>query len=274
MSFFKKIEKLLNFLFLLIEKPARINLILNDNEVWREKFRKKYPHQKELDQVDFFSPELKPEVLHLDTYCFLSGGSTIPDLLLLRQLCASITDCRYFEIGTWRGESALAVLPFCKEVHTLGLSDEELYAMGCSEDYVAQQGILLPKDERIVVHKGNSLTFDFASFGKKFDVVFIDGNHSYAFVKNDTIQVVKHLCHEETIIVWHDYGLSPEEVRYEVYTGILDGLRIAGITNGYLYHVKHTLCAVLMKMTSESNSSMNKFNLPGFFSVDVRLNKF
>jgi len=61
-------------------------------------------------------------------------------------------------------------------------------------------------------------------FNDTFDVLFIDGDHRYDYVKNDTAKVFRHLVHNKSIVLWHDYAYSPGQVRYEVLAGILDGV--------------------------------------------------
>jgi hypothetical protein len=99
--------------------------------------------------------------------------------------------------------------------------------------------------ENVVHLSGNSMDFDFAGLNRKFDVIFIDGDHHYEHVKNDTQQVFRHLVHKESVVVWHDYAFHPEKIRYEVLAGILDGTDPA--IHDEIYHVSQTKCAVYLK---------------------------
>ena len=67
------------------------------------------------------------------------------------------------------------------------------------------------------------MTFDFADYYGKYDMVFIDGDHHYDSVKKDTETAFKLLKDNRSIIVWHDYGLDPETIRWDVLAAILDG---------------------------------------------------
>ena len=116
---------------------------------------------------------------------------------------------------------------------------------GANERYADLHGYFSKSKANIIHLEGNSMHFDFQSLGKKFDVIFIDGNHHYEFVKNDTEKVFKHLVHEKSIIVWHDYAYNPEKLRPEVLAGILDGL--GSENRNYLYHVANTMCAVYIR---------------------------
>src|SRR5690606_42150278 len=65
------------------------------------------------------------------------------------------------------------------------------------------------------------------------------------FRSSDTENVFKHLIHENSIIVWHDYAYNPEKVRFEVMQGILDGIPKKFHSN--IYHVANTMCAIFIK---------------------------
>ena len=94
-----------------------------------------------------------------------------------------------------------------------------------------------------VMHlEGDSEDFDFAGLETKYDLIFIDGDHHYESIKRDTINVFKHLVHEKSIVVWHDYAWQPGEVRYETLAAILNGIP-AGYRDS-IYAVRNTMCAV------------------------------
>ena len=175
-------------------------------------------------------------------FAFQEGGSLPTDLLLLRGLARQRPGCRYFEIGTWRGESAANVAVVATAVHTLNLSAAEMRALGLAEEYIALHGFF-SKDLPNVTHlHGNSATFDLAGLGQHFDLVFIDGDHQYEAVRRDTARVFAHLVGPQTVVVWHDTSRQPGAPRWEVLAGLLDGLPAAA--SGYLYQVSHSLCAI------------------------------
>ena len=74
------------------------------------------------------------------------------------------------------------------------------------------------------------------------DILFIDGDHHYESVKSDTKNAFSLLKDENSIIVWHDYGNNPSDIRWDVLKGILDGTPSDKIKN--LYRVSNTLCAI------------------------------
>jgi len=159
--------------------------------------------------------------------------------------------CKYFEIGTWRGESVFNVAQNAEKCHTLNLSKEQILDLGLSSDYADLHGFFSKKNPKIIHHFGDSRYFDYQKLNQSFDLIFIDGDHTFDFVKNDTQKVFKHLVHKSSIVVWHDYAYNPEKPRPEVYAGILAGL--PKDLPGNLYHVSNTMCAIYLpeKVTSQ-----------------------
>ena len=80
---------------------------------------------------------------------------------------------------------------------------------------------------------------------KKFDLIFIDGDHTYKGVLADTINAFKLLKDQKSIIVWHDYGITPEDVNFSVLSAIFDGLPPQEHSN--LYHVSNSLSAIFCR---------------------------
>jgi len=238
---FKKLIKLLEAIRHIIAKPYLLNHVLEDNSLWKEKVEKKYRLEQgfPLVQLQKLLPGFSEK---LDVYAFLEGGSLPTDLALLKGLARKTANCNYFEIGTWRGESVANVADCAVQCYTLNLSKKELLSMGLSEQYANLHGFFSKNKSNIIHLEGNTLNFDFAGLNKKFDLIFIDGDHHYDLVKNDTEKIFKHLTHENSIIVWHDYAYNPEKIRYEVMMGILDGTPEKHRKN--LYQVSNTLCAI------------------------------
>ncbi|WP_133271546.1 class I SAM-dependent methyltransferase [Hymenobacter radiodurans] len=187
---------------------------------------------------------LPPSGDTVQPFAFRDGGSLPTDLALLRGLARSITGCRYFEIGTWRGESAANVAEVVKSVHTLNLSAAEMRAMGLPARYAELHGFF-SKDLANVQHLyGNSATYDLSGLGQAFDLIFIDGDHHYEAVRMDTRRVFEHLVHPRTIVVWHDAARQPGQPRWEVLAGIMAGL--PPDAGGQLVQVANTLCAMYL----------------------------
>ncbi len=262
-----KLSKLLKALNLIVKQPSLLNKIIDDANVNKQEVIAKYnlPNGlKTINIVDLladFNETVEP-------FCALDGGSTPIDLAMLKGLAKSKTDCNYFEIGTWRGESVANVASVAKHCVTLNLSDEDLLKMGMDKKYVGLHRFF-SKDLKNVTHiEGNSQTFDFTTYYKQFDLIFIDGDHHYESVKNDTINAFKLLKEDSSIIVWHDYGNNPDDVRWDVLKGILDGT--PADKQKYVYRVSNTLCAIYTTQAIQSKYLIPYSTPDKFFSISVK----
>ena len=236
-----KLSKAVTILKTLITNPKSILTVLEHEDNFRKLVQQKHPSCSSglpvLNLLDLF-PGMHETV---SPYSFLDGTSLPSDLALLKMLARKFPDCAYLEIGTWRGESVANVAAVAKECITINLPDDEMRTRGLPEKYIQLHRFFsehLPNVKHIQHH---SSTFDFSTFDKKFDLIFVDGDHHYDQVKTDTNNVFQLLRNEDSVIVWHDYARNPEQVRYEVLAGILAGCPAEFRNN--LFHVSNTLCA-------------------------------
>lgn len=236
-----KIGKAIKAFWWILRKPVLLNRVLTDEDTWQSYVQKKYHLPGglpvvEMDQLISAGP------VSLGPMTYLDGGSLPTDMMLLAGLAQGIENCTYFEIGTWRGESAATVASRAQSCHTLCLADEEMLKMGMHPNTIASHGLFLRGLPNVTQLRGDSRSFDFAQLNRKFDLIFIDGDHHYDFVKSDTENIFRHLVHDKSIVIWHDYGFHPDQVRFEVMAAILDG--VGQERKGLVYHVAHTKCAI------------------------------
>jgi predicted O-methyltransferase YrrM len=236
-----KLSKLFKAIGIIIRNPWMLNHIIDSDEEWKKYVTHEYSLEKGL-------PVVSPEILFGDfevtvnPMAMLDGGSMPTDLALLQMLSRKFACDSYFEIGTWRGESVSNVADYIKDCYTLNLSASQMKDIGLNQKYIDLHGFF-SKDKKNVVHlEGDSRDFDFEGLNKKFDLIFIDGDHHYNMVKNDTEEVFKHLVHDKSIVVWHDYAHNPEKVRFEVLAAILDGTPSS--KHKQLYHFANSMSAI------------------------------
>jgi predicted O-methyltransferase YrrM len=169
-------------------------------------------------------------------------------------LCA-ITKClkakKVLEIGTFDGNTALALaanLVDGGEVVTVDLppdfdAEKQAGSLTFSDGFLN----LTPREQlgrqahghalssRIKQVYGDSAALDWSSLGGPFDLIFIDGSHTEAYVRSDSQNALRQLA-DGGAIVWHDYAMIPEvskvvdslarEVRHlRIYA--LEGTRLA-----------------------------------------------
>ncbi len=239
-----KLSKLLKALSLILQKPYLLNNVLKDEIVFKADFQRAFPATafKQIRLVDLMDSD---EVC-ITPYAFLSGSSLATDFALLQLLCRKYQVKDYLEIGTWRGESAANVAPYVDSVTTFNLGDEQLLSLGLEKNYVDSHRFF-SKDIPNIQHVfGDSQTFDFDQLDKKYDLIFIDGDHSTEAVKRDTEKMLSYLKNDQSIMVWHDAKVDTEYPRYEVLMGIYQALPLDMQQRVYL--VENSLCAVYLPM--------------------------
>lgn len=244
-----KIRKFIKALGLILRKPYLLNLIIDDNENWLKRVRKEHGMGDGLEEVSFYELSGGKEIT-VKPFAFMEGGSIPTDLALLSILAGKYKDCKYFEIGTWRGESVANVAEVARECTSLNLPAETMKSMGLTDDYISQHAMYSKGLPNVTHLEGDSADFDFAGLNTKYDLIFIDGDHHYEAIKRDTENVFRHLVHENSIVVWHDYAWQPGEVRFETLAAINAGIP-PGKTD-QLYAARNTMCALYFpgKITS------------------------
>jgi hypothetical protein len=155
---------------------------------------------------------------HLDTD---QQGITLAELCFLSWMVSYFAPLKIFEFGTADGRTTLNLAlnsPDICEIYTIDLPRESR-----GEFYRAEKAIFgednypIPFKESIgvcfkdhpIARKitqiyGDTTNFDFSPYLGKMDLIFIDANHGYEFVKSDTENALKMLS-SRGIIVWHDY---------------------------------------------------------------------
>lgn len=142
------------------------------------------------------------------------------DIVSLCLICQIIKPRRIFEIGTLNGytafhfalnsdpESEVFTLDLPrKEALELQLStttqDRELMQQNEEESGYCFQGS--PPESKIHCLFGDSAVFNFEPFHKTVDLFFIDGAHSYEYVRSDTENALR-CCRSGSVVAWHDFG--------------------------------------------------------------------
>jgi len=209
---------------------------------------------------------------NLTTYSYLEGTSLVTDIMLLKSLARSFKKCSYLEIGSWRGESIANVAEVADNCTSITLSAAEMKSLGFSDEFINVHGIYLKNINNINMIEHDSQTFDFSSLNKKFDLIFIDGDHFYSGILSDTRKTFLLRRDLNSIIVWHDYGFSTESVRHSVLAAILDGIPKEKHKN--LFHVSNTMCAIYIE-NREFPSHYSKF--PSYpnkkFSIELKTHR-
>jgi hypothetical protein len=141
------------------------------------------------------------------------------ELAVICGLVAQARPMKCLEIGTFDGRTTLNIaanMPADGVVYTLDLPSSEaarttLNLASGDVRYIekAVSGCRFAASEhrkKIVQLYGDSAKFDFSQYEGQMDLVFVDGSHSYEYVKHDTQIALKLLKAKGGMIIWHDYG--------------------------------------------------------------------
>jgi predicted O-methyltransferase YrrM len=183
---------------------------------------------------------LDPQGDVLPAFTFLDDTSTVVDLLLLRALVRRYGARTMFEVGTFRGESALAVATAGAEVVTLSLADEALLERGAQASWVDAHRTLSAGHRNITHVFGDSGVLDTQPYREWADILFIDGDHSRQAVESDTRRFWTARSRRVGAVVWHDAFFSPLVPRWEVLAGV--AAAVPSSHRSQLVHVSNTLC--------------------------------
>ncbi|HVA99088.1 MAG TPA: class I SAM-dependent methyltransferase [Bacteroidia bacterium] len=265
-----KVKKLFKGLSLLMKQPSLINKVIDDADVNQMEVIEKYGLKNGLPTIEI--TDLFPDFNEtVSPYAALEGGSTPIDLAFLKACAKKFKECVYLEIGTWRGESVANIAPIAKKCYTINLTDEQMTAIQLTQKHVDLIGFYSKKHANITHIRESSEKFNFKSLNEKVDVAFIDGDHHYEAVKNDTEKVFEILKDSSSIIVWHDYGNTPEDIRWDVLKGILAGT--PENKRKYLYRVSNTLCAIYCEQELKGTFHTFPRESEKYFEINVQVKK-
>ena len=206
--------------FRLITKPKKLIKIISTQLFFyktlagRGRFEQKNP--------DEIINSTKKYNINIDTDCYFwhEDPSYVKDILTLCIITKLIAAKRIFEIGTLDGYSALHFAMNSEsdtKIFTLDLSPEAdgntvLKSTTVDISHQMKHSKVqkyrfsdTPYDNKINCLFGDSANYDYSEFYNSIDLFFIDGAHSYEYVKSDTLNALK-CIRVGGIIAWHDYG--------------------------------------------------------------------
>ena len=189
------------------------------------------------------------EGLHLRIGKYEDGMLPVEDAVILAYLLAREQPTVVLEIGTYMGHTTRMMAENCPNavIHTLDLPpefNEGEDAVKMPKDdlhlirkrQVGREFAGLPCADRIRQHFGDSATWDFArAAGATF--FFIDGAHTYDYVKNDTAKCFE-LSGGRGTFLWHDVDeRHPGVVRYLAEL-VQSGKKVVRFANSQLAYYK------------------------------------
>ena len=200
-------------------------------------------------------------------YTYKPGTSLAVEIGLMKALAAARPGCRFLEIGSYLGEAVANVADTGAECVSLSLGDADMRQLGFG-GHIAANRFFIKDNPRIKNIDANTHTYDFSGLGK-FDLVFIDGDHTYEGVLNDTEKVVAHCLKSDSIIFWHDYA-DKSGVRWPVLAALLDGMPEA--MRKRVFYIENTLSAIYLpeSFALPTLEAYDSLAVPTY-SYDIRL---
>lgn len=147
-------------------------------------------------------------------------ASYTADIVALCLICQRLRPRVVFEIGTLDGytayhfalntdaDASIYSLDLPREpvaalrLPTTFMDDEHIRASLATERYCFTGE---PEQDRIRLLFGDSATFDFTPYHGTVDLFFVDGAHSYDYVRSDSENALR-CVRPGGVIAWHDYG--------------------------------------------------------------------
>ena len=206
-------------------------------EFWRHKIDSKRIYSAyrlpERELAEIF-PGIERQVVGLTPGSFFRPPTMVlplAELLTLMAICQHKSFSKAFEIGTFSGESTQAIALSTPPEARVSTLDIQTYEPGLAFAGRSEAG-------KIEVLIGDSRSFDFSAYAGQCDFVYIDGNHTYPFVKSDT-EIALRLLKPGGVILWDDYVFDPA---HPDCSGVKQALE--ELTLPHLYRIKGTRFAV------------------------------
>lgn len=154
----------------------------------------------------------------------LSANMTVEEASHLGAIANYVKAKKVLEIGTADGNATLVLASNVEEGGTVVTVDLPLDFEMAKQDSLAYPDgdlNLTNREEvgrqyrgqavsrRITQVYGDSAKINWNELGGPFDLIFIDGCHTEAYVRSDSQNALEHLS-EKGLIVWHDYGMIPD----------------------------------------------------------------
>lgn len=150
-----------------------------------------------------------------------------PQRGIIAAMASALGAQTFFEIGTSLGRTTWTVAHHNPDVRIWTLDvpptdgvDQTALQLGADDrtyfrpvDRCGEAFREAAESQRITQLWGDSATFDYSLYAGKMDFVYVDGAHSYDYVRSDSQRALEMLSPTGTI-VWDDYVTSPGVYQY------------------------------------------------------------
>ena len=164
--------------------------------------------------IEELTDQTDPQMIQLD---HADGNVSLEELRCIAKLVKYFEPKTLFEIGTFDGRTTMnmALNAPAADIYTLDLPKAEIH----KTEHRIKKGdqTFINKEEsgtrfsnteqakQITQIYADSASYDYSQLAGKVDFVFVDGAHTYEYVKSDTEAAFTLLGSTGGLIVWHDY---------------------------------------------------------------------
>ena len=192
-------------------QPQRVPMHASDDSALLREYVEA-SRMRELYPTDLF-PGLERVSMPMGAVHEESGHTNQVDLLYVAAIARHRGCRRMFEFGTYQGRTTyhLTLASESPQVFTLNLppGDDPSVARFLGSWFKGTD-----RERFITQILEDSRTFDPVPYERQMDLVFVDADHSYEAVQNDTEKALRMLA-PGGIILWHDFAAkTPGVVRY------------------------------------------------------------
>ncbi|MCB9748174.1 MAG: class I SAM-dependent methyltransferase [Candidatus Omnitrophica bacterium] len=214
------------FIFIAFRRPSLYRFCFDFCTTMNELYRRSHGKLKNFEETQTFA-KLKNDMIFAQCNYFNTDIQVArpKETQVICELVQVLKPKNIFEIGTYSGFTTIhfaANTSANAKVYTLDLSldfkqnvnnkeriskysfDDLKVVELSAQNFNKRMYKGRVESDKIVELFGNSRDFDFSPYFGKIDLVFIDGNHSYDYVKSDTENAFK-LLSDKGVIIWHDY---------------------------------------------------------------------
>jgi predicted O-methyltransferase YrrM len=193
--------------------PKRVLFYVGENLfAYRTFFRNGLP-PKNIYEVFPARPSEQVSLAFLENAWFHSIPSYTADIVSLCLLARLSKPKVIFEIGTLAGYTAVHFALNAPEarIFTLDLGPEDRSSLPTTvmdDSFISKhehRPKALEQFPQVTCLYGDTAKFDFSPYRGLVDLFFIDGAHSYEYVRNDSLKAME-CTHPGSVIAWHDYG--------------------------------------------------------------------
>lgn len=175
---------------------------------------------------------------------FTQGGSQILDYVFLKSIAERYHCMTYLEIGTYIGESINILTDCCERLYSVTAPIGAPYSMAawCKHYNMPDYSERLAYSDKIIHYYTDSKLFDFTQIKDEVDLYFIDADHSYDGVYEDTKNVFS-TKKEDAIVIWHDFRKAGFQYNVEVVRAVKD---VLGEKFKNVYVTDHNMCGIYL----------------------------